>query len=516
MGRILLTCLLLCAVLGMGRTQRAQTTRVARASALKMRGFQRSIGPTTAHEQDARATSQDPLLGTWSGRLHFGDESKSMMLRIELGKKGTPVMFLDLPDLKFNNLGPVPVSQDGEEYKASGFHLRLTPATSITGTWSFDGNDLTFELIPGPLPTQAVTPPPAGPIATPAWTFKTGDAIWSSPALAGNTVYFGSNDGFVYALNAKTGKQVWQFKTDGRVMSRPTLDGAYLYALSDDGYLYKLEQRAAKLVWKFDTHGGAVARDLPSPKSQTYDYLTSAATVSGGIVYIGSADKRLYAVDVETGQEKWHFETQGMVRSIPAVAGGLVFIGSYDHNVYALEARTGALRWKYDTRREVVSAPLVVAGTVYIGSRSADLFALDAATGKFKWKYFYWSSWVESSARMLDGVLYIGSSDYQQLLAIEAASGKRRWNINLDGSVWSSPAVTGKNVYAGVVGVTDYFLPHHGGFFAVDRASGKVAWRFPMSAIPGVVDHGVASSPAVGDGLVFFGGLDGTFYAFKV
>lgn len=484
-GRVLLTCLLaLSAFLSVGQTQRAQAT-------------------------------PDPLLGTWSGQLRSGEECKSMMLRIELGKKGSPVMFLDLPDLKFHNLGPIPVSRDGEEYKGSGFRLRLIPATSITGAWSFDGNDLTFELKPGPLPAQPVIASPSGPVAKPSWTFKTGAAIWSSPSVADNTVYFGSNDGVIYALNARSGKLIWQFKTGNRVMGRPTLDRGHLYVLSDDGYLYKLDRRSAKEVWKSDTHGGAVARDLPGKKSEAYDYLTSAASVAGGLVYIGSADKRVYAVDAETGQEKWHFDTQGIVRSTPAAAGGLVYFGSFDHNIYALDARTGALRWKYDTLKEVVSSPLVVEGTVYIGSRCADLFALDAATGKIKWKYFYWSSWVESSARILDGVLYIGSSDYQQLFAIDALSGKRRWNLNLNGSVWSSAAVTGKNVCVGVVGVTDYFIEHHGGFFAVDRATGKVAWHFPMNAIPGAVDHGVASSPAVDRGSVFFGGLDGTFYAFS-
>jgi len=258
-----------------------------------------------------------------------------------------------------------------------------------------------------------------------------------------------------------------------------------------------------------------VARDFPSATSPTYDYLTSAATVTDGTVFIGSADKKLYAVDADTGQEKWHFDTKGIIRSTPAVAAGKVFIGSHDHRVYAVDARTGDLRWQHDTLREVVSSPLVVDGTVYIGSRSSDLFAFDAATGKVKWKFFYWSSWVESSARMRDGNLYIGSSDYQQLFAIDANTGKRVWNVNLDGSVWSTPAVNSRGVYVGVVGVVDYFIKHRGGFFALDRATGKIAWRFPMGVVPGAVDYGVASSPALDRGLVFFGGLDGSFYAFK-
>src|SRR5262249_31056586 len=162
-------------------------------------------------------------------------------------------------------------------------------------------------------------------------------------------------------------KPSWKYKTGAPVMGRPTVDGAHLYALSDDGYLYKLDRKAGKLVWRFDTHGGSVARDMPGLKSATYDYLASAPAVAEGVVYVGSADKRLYAVDATTGQERWHFDTQGIVRSTPSLAGGLIYFGSYDHHVYAVDAKSGAPVWTVDTLEPVVSSPLVTGGTVYIG-----------------------------------------------------------------------------------------------------------------------------------------------------
>jgi glucose dehydrogenase len=75
--------------------------------------------------------------------------------------------------------------------------------------------------------------------------------------------------------------------------------------------------------------------------------------------------------------------------------------------------------------------------------------------------------------------------------------------------------VTDKQVYVGAVGVLNYMVDHHGGFFAIDRATGKAIWRYPMAEVPGSVTYGVASSPAVNNGLVFFGALNGTFYAFR-
>jgi len=424
------------------------------------------------------------------------------------------VLYYDNPKMKFHNLGPMPVERHGNSYKNSYFALTLSEDhLALNGRKSFDGHDLPVALKRGALPASTPSPEEDTRIAQPVWTFNTAGAIWSSPAIADGLIYFGSSDKKIYAIDAKSGKRRWEFATQGAVMGRPTIDGDAVYALSDDGYLYRLGRRDGKLQWRFDTRGNT-PRDLPSATSTTYDYLASSATLADGVVYIGSADKRLYAVDARHGTERWHFDTQGSVRSIPALSGDRVYFGSYDHNVYALNSKTGALVWKLDTLEPVVSSPLVSGGVVYIGSRSSDLFAIDAATGIPRWKFFYWSSWVESSAAMKQDALYIGSSDYQQVFAIEAANGKERWRFGTGGSPWGTPAVAENRVYVGTVQSTGYFIDHRGGFFALDRASGKAVWRYPMPAIAGAFNSGVASSPAVDHGFVYFGGLDGNFYAF--
>ena len=463
-------------------------------------------------------TNLSPLLGTWVGLLNYNGEAQQMALRFELDEKKSLIIYFWQPEMKFYKLGPGPVEQHGEEYQSPPltFHLS-SDKKKISGVMSFDGNDLTFNLTPGTAPVPPTPKTAEGRVVQPVWIFKTAAAIWSPPAVDEGMVYFGSNDGFLYSLKAESGKLVWQFKTGGWVVGRPTLNGEYLYALCDDGLLYKIHKRTGKAEWQFDTHGGSVKRlAYNPPEALDFDFLTSAATVVDGTVYVGSADKNLYAIDANTGGEKWHFTTQDLVRSTPAVVEGVVVFGSRDHNVYALDSKTGALRWKYDTLREVVSSPLVMDTTAYIGSRDSNLFAFDILTGKIKWKFFYWTSFVESSARAWDGILYIGSSDYQQLLAINAASGRLVWKFDTGGSAWSTPAVTDKLVYIGAVGEpnSDYIV-RNGGLFAVDRSTGRLVWRYPMPPIVGSRNYGVASSPAVDHGLVFFGGMDGTFYAFR-
>lgn len=459
----------------------------------------------------AAQAADDPaarLLGDWSGTIHERTEAKPFGLSFSQKPDELPAMYFDLPEGSLLDAGPIYFTLQDDGYKADVdyFHFKLHlsgDGKQLTGTMLFDGNTLPFELQRGKLARPAATQDTA-PIVKPTWTFKTGAPIWSSPDVADGNVYFGSNDGYVYALEIQSGTERWRAQTGGPVYGSPAASGDAVYVLSDDGFLYKLERVNGKAVWRFDTHGGSIKR-------VNYERLASRPAVSGGLVYVGSADGNLYAVDADKGTERWHFETGGPVRSDPAVADGRVFFGSMDDYVYAVDASTGALRWQYDTLKPVVSSPLVADGTVYVGSRSANLFAFEAATGRVKWRKFYWTSWVESSARLRDGVLYVGSSDYHVMLALDARTGNELWRFNTHGEAWPDPAVTEKHVYTGSVGHSDF--GSQAGFYALDRASGKEIWRFPMTPQPSPLGNGVNSSPLVSDGQVLFGALDGNFYA---
>jgi outer membrane protein assembly factor BamB len=111
-------------------------------------------------------------------------------------------------------------------------------------------------------------------------------------------------------------------------------------------------------LWKFNT-GGAV--DSP--------------TVAGGMVYVGSYDHKIYALNASNGNPLWNYTTGGAVASSPAVAGGVVFVGSYDGNVYALNASNGNLIWNYRTSDMVVSSPAAAGGVVFVGSYDHVVYA---------------------------------------------------------------------------------------------------------------------------------------------
>ena len=84
---------------------------------------------------------------------------------------------------------------------------------------------------------------------------------------------------------------------------------------------------------------------------------------------------------------QWKYTTENYVFSPPAVVNRVVYVGSADNNLYALNAGTGALLWKYTTGGDVFFSPAVANGVVYFGSTDGNLYALNANTGAFLWKY---------------------------------------------------------------------------------------------------------------------------------
>jgi len=174
-----------------------------------------------------------------------------------------------------------------------------------------------------------------------AWKFKTGAKVVSSPAVSGATVYIGSADRAVYALNAADGSVRWKYKTQGAVNSSPAVFADTIFVVSADGNLYALGAGDGKLKWKFATAGerrftapgihGATPRTelMPDP----FDVFLSSPTVVAGTVFFGSGDHHVYALDAASGALRWKFETGNVVHASPAVADGIVYIGSWDRNL---------------------------------------------------------------------------------------------------------------------------------------------------------------------------------------
>ena len=321
---------------------------------------------------------------------------------------------------------------------------------------------------------------PTGPTPHVRWTYATGGYVESSPAVADGTVYVGSDDNNVYALNAATGHVLWTYTTGSEINSSPAVANGTVYTGSEDDKVYALNAATGHVLWTYTTGGN----------------VDSTPAVAGGTVYIGSDDHKVYALNAATGHLVWIYTTGGNVASSPAVADGTVYVGSFDSNVYALNAATGHVLWTYTTGGGIDdSSPAVADGTVYIGSSDNNLYALNAATGHVLWTYTT-GGVIESRPAVADGTVYIGSED-DKVYALNAATGHVLWTYTTGGNVNSSPAVADGTVY---IGSDDHKV------YALNAATGHVVWTYTTG---GSVD----SSPAVAGGTVYIGSDDNKVYA---
>jgi outer membrane protein assembly factor BamB len=186
------------------------------------------------------------------------------------------------------------------------------------------------------------------------WRFKTGAAVISTPAVIDGTVYFGSNDHYLYAVNLADGMQQWKFKTGSRVTSSPAVHNDPVYFGSYDVNIFAVDAKSGEQRWKFVSEGerrfsgrhlhstDPAGESMPDP----FDVYLSSAAIDADTVYVGSGDGNIYALDAASGALRWKLHTGNVVHASPAIANGTVYVGSWDSYFYTIDAKSGQERWR--------------------------------------------------------------------------------------------------------------------------------------------------------------------------
>lgn len=294
------------------------------------------------------------------------------------------------------------------------------------------------------------------------------------PGLAadGLTIYASVPAGQLSAIDAETGSRLWTYPLEPEsglplVFTEVALgsDGSRLYTGSYDSSLYALtvSEGAATPLWQYETG----------------DIIVGAPAYAEGMVFIGSSDHVLYALDAESGALRWQFETGNTIWAPPLVADGRVYAASMDHSVYALQAETGEQVWEFDGSTGAFAAPPTLEDdTLYIGAFDGQMYALDAETGNAREGFsFQADNWLWSEPVVAEGLLFVGSLDHH-LYALDPATGAVRWKDELPGPVRAGVAVSEGTVFVGCEKVGDV----DGRFKALDAATGQPRWERSFSA----------------------------------
>jgi eukaryotic-like serine/threonine-protein kinase len=275
------------------------------------------------------------------------------------------------------------------------------------------------------------------------WKCATEGGIGSSPGYNGGIVFIGSSDQRLHAIDIRTGKRSWTFKTEGKIFTRPHAALGLVFFGSDDGKMYAVKPgpTSGKEMWVYNVmnpirsspivegerlffgcDGGeflclSVSGDA-TWRFQTRRRIMSTPTIHEGIVYIGSDDWYLYALDIEQGYPIWRTRTKGPVVSSPAYSDGKVFFGSADGFFYALDAMSGRELWKYEVKQPVTTSPAVYREAVYFGATDGVLYSVHAKTGDLLWQ-FRAKGPILSSPHVAEDIVYVGSDDHN-IYALQA------------------------------------------------------------------------------------------------
>lgn len=239
---------------------------------------------------------------------------------------------------------------------------------------------------------------------------------------------------------------------------------------------------APTLAWRFETEGE----------------ILSSPVIAGGVVYVGSTDNSVYAVDLETGAPRWRFETKDMVEAPPLVLDGRVYFGSSDFFFYALNASNGELAWKHETKDQILGGAnwfRDVAGRprVLVGSYDANVYCFDAVEGAVLWTYTT-DNYVNGSPAIAGREALFGGCD-SALHLVDLETGEQGAKVELGQGCQIAGSVS-------LLGDRAYFGHYGNEFLRVDLDSGEVEWRYPGKR------QGFCSSPAVDEQHVVFGGRD--------
>jgi len=324
--------------------------------------------------------------------------------------------------------------------------------------------------------------PQTGPVKTdgikPLWSFKCEDEVRGTPTVFQGTLYIGSYDNNLYALDAADGKFQWKYPTEGGIVSRPALVDGNIFIGSEDKRLHVVSMRSGKVVWTYYT-------DAP---------IRSSPRIAEGHIFIGSDDYHLHAVNLATGRMAWRFETADAIRSTPFVLNDLVYAGCESGDYYAVTF-AGELKWRFRAKRGITSSTIGTGQAIYFSSLDSTLYALDPRNGWVLWRFRLGKASI-STPCIADDLVFVGAAD-GFIYAVEAKTSKEVWRFRTEHQVNSSPVVYKDSLYCGSV---------DGSLYCLEYRTGRLRWKFGT-------EGAITGTPLVYDDVVYIGSTDHQIYA---
>jgi outer membrane protein assembly factor BamB len=281
------------------------------------------------------------------------------------------------------------------------------------------------------------------------WIYEYDGAKFYAPALiTDDLVYVGDFDGRFHAIRREDGEAAWVYESErqsffglfdfgssDRVIAPAEAGNGFVFFGTEQGVfaLRSDEDGDAEIVWEFDKPDQSVwARPL---------YIDDPELVDEPLLIVAALDKRIYALNPETGDEEWVLELSGAVASQPTVdtENGVLYAGTLNSILYAIDLN-GEVVAEYHTEGWVWGNPTIYEGALYFGDLNGHLYALRYIPDEgFEslWTKELDTEALRPSPAIADDVLVI-PSEGQKVFAVNLEDQSIKWtNDGLDAKVLS-------------------------------------------------------------------------------
>lgn len=281
------------------------------------------------------------------------------------------------------------------------------------------------------------------------WSDGISAKIAGGISLAYETVFFGTENGDVFALDVNTGEQKWHAKIKGEVLAAPAIDENVVVVNTGSGVLFALDASNGEQLWSYES-------DVPALSLRG---ISAPAAGNGGAI-VGTATGKLAVNIIDSGQTVWEQTIAAPsgateldrivdIDSKPLLVGGNVFVISFDGTLASVELRSGRVIWKreYKSYRRIS----LYGNQLFVVDTNSNVYSLDRRNGVEQWSQGTLKGRVLTAAEPVGDYLVVGDK-FGFLHWMNQSDGELVARLDVggddeDNSIFAAPVAEGNVIY---------------------------------------------------------------------
>ncbi len=370
--------------------------------------------------------------------------------------------------------GPTAAAQTKEEADTEPASLTKKYTEPMPKSWrSFRGTATNTGFVPATLSDELEL----------LWSHELEKSSFGSSVVIDDAmVYSVDLDGVVFANLLSDGAVAWKYETEGFVDAPPAIQDGLLYVADLDGKITCIDVKTQKPVWENETE------------------TTFSSTVNfydGKLVAVAETGE-IFILNQKTGEEIRKIQIDDQIRSAPSIIDARCFLTGCNSELYKINLESGEMEGSLELAAQCGITAALQNDNAYFIISGGTLYNADWKENKTEWTWENERGTQEpkSSPAITKDVIVFGGGASRKVHAVNAATGKTRWEFSTKRSVNGSPIIVGNRVYVG----TD-----SGRVYALNLDNGKVVWEYECGG------HLIGSIAAASDRLVVTNDRGGMF-----